>query len=205
MRQLCLKSISVFTTAAFLATSLIAGPQPLYAKEVSPVGLEDSFALKNVLDLVLPQDLGRVAETFRGSSPKTVLLIQDAHANYSAQVSIQNILEFLSLKYGIDHIALEGGVGEMDATLFRQFPDEALSQYLFDSYLRRGELSGSVSAAVLSERPMNFFGVEDAAVYEAQIEAFLQAVENRPALQEYLSSREEALSRVHFQQNELAL
>jgi|GEM_PF-3993678 len=134
--------------------------------------------------LAIPEEFGTIQE--QNLSPdKTkpfIVFIQDAHAMADAQSNIQKILRYLQEKYHLSLVALEGGAGKMDATLFRAFPDSKLEQKVMEEYVARGELSGAQMASVFNPAQMNFFGIEDWKLYEANYLAFLRAGQNREAV-----------------------
>ena len=54
--------------------------------------------LKDLADVSLPAEIGKIRETYRGTSDKTVILIQDAHSIPDAQRSIQSAIDHFQIR-----------------------------------------------------------------------------------------------------------
>ncbi|MBI4970439.1 MAG: metallophosphoesterase, partial [Candidatus Omnitrophica bacterium] len=130
-------------------------------------------------DIRVPDKLGKVLESFRGLSGKSVIFIQDAHANYDAQNSIRGLIDYFQKKRDIRLVGLEGGEGVLDLSVLRAFPDQKVKADVLNEYVRRGELTGAEMAAVVNELPAEYVGLEDAGLYRENKKAFLAVLENR--------------------------
>lgn len=135
----------------------------------------------------IPVEIARIEKTFRGTSEKTVYLIQDLHASAEAQISIQKLTQFLIGHYGVSIVALEGAQGDLDPALLTAYPDtEKLKQVLKES-IEAGETSGAAALSAFPENKTRFTGIEDWDLYEDGLEAFLKSFGEeknwRPALQ----------------------
>ena len=146
----------------------------------------------NLRTFKLPLKLGIIQERY-SNSPQAVLILEDAHAQADAQKNIEKILRYLNRHYGISTLLLEGGVGKGDAALFRQFPDHRMLRKVFDRYLESGELSGSMSAAIFSKTPLEFYGAEDPALYQRQLRAFFKGSKAQNQILSRLAREKQAL------------
>jgi len=109
-----LKIISFLTVCCFLVTQI---------SWATPESMGVSLAITDpelpfTGDFQIPEQLGTIShQNFyesRKTSPelsrnRTVILIQNAHANYSAQVKIRELLRYLDKTYGINTVFVEGG------------------------------------------------------------------------------------------------
>ncbi len=168
--------LSFLTVVVFcLSDSAMASTTAL---SIQPKSAELSEVLKLTPELVpsfeIPSTIGSIDEFFKGHSDKVVFLIQDAHAQYAAQKSIQDLIVFLS-KYDISTTLLEGGVGKMDNTILKVFPDQEKIKLQLENLMQKGELSWAVSASILVSDSTNFYGLEDLDLYEKQIKSYLNA------------------------------
>ncbi len=180
--RLAHRSVAFFLAFSVLLFALPPLPHScVYAQSAKPLPSAATL-MPGAVQVNLPEKLGTIQEVFRGTSPDTVVLVQDAHTLYEAQKSIQGIIDYFQKEYGIDLIALEGGNGKVDPLLFRTYPNPEELQRLFDGYLKKGEISGALSAAVLNDKEAQYHGVEDQALYEQGILAFLEAAKAKPKL-----------------------
>ncbi|MFA6600198.1 MAG: hypothetical protein WCU74_04170 [Candidatus Omnitrophota bacterium] len=146
--------------------------------------------------------MGAVDEFFRGKNPKTVVLIQDAHAIPAAQASIAALIGYFEKEYGITHVALEGAADELDAEMFRTFPDKKALKQVFKTYHDQGNLAGGVAAAVFPSQGgaatgasrTRFFGMEDWELYQDGIGHYLAAIKVQPSISEKLDAEQQGIS-----------
>ncbi len=183
------KIIAAFTVGTFLLTNQSA--LPLYAATNVPAtpALTTEFP-KDITVLSLPKSLGKIEDTFQGSTDKTVVIVQDAHAIPDAQKSIEKIIEHFQKNYGVNLVGLEGANSRLDPQIFKSFPDKKLLQKVFKDYLDQGELTGGNGAALFSPFSADFHGVEDWNLYEQGIGLYLAAMKEEKKLNEKLKKEE---------------
>lgn len=162
-------SISKKITATFLlisvfASQLLAPPAAFAAPRKASPDFADYVPVS-----------GHVEQIWNGKDSRTVFLIQDAHAAGDAQASIQRLLGELQGR-GLELVFLEGASGEIDPVLFRAFPDRKILEKIFGEYRSRGEISGTVTAAVLNAPGLSFHGVENETEYREGVRKFLEAL-----------------------------
>ncbi len=178
-----MKITAAITLFIFTASSVsVAGmPGPIVKTEVPP-----AVAIRE--PLVIPEALGTIQDQVISSDPNKpfVAFIQDAHAMVDAQDHIQQILQYLQDKYHVSLIALEGGIGQLDSTLFRAYPDPKQERKVMRSYLERGELSGPQMAAMFNTGRAEYIGIENWKLYEANYLAYIRARQSREAMEKNL-------------------
>jgi hypothetical protein len=143
--------------------------------------------------LHIPSELGRVEIEHRaGGERPFVILIRDAHAVIEAQSNIERLIRHFQEKYGVRHVALEGGEGKLDPLLFRAFPDETVKRRVLGGYLERGDLAGTEMAAIFNPEGGQYRAIEDWGLYQANYLAYLQAREVQKAILDELAAKEKA-------------
>jgi len=172
-------------------TGLAQTPVPMTLDQKSAVGI----ALP--ADFKIPETLGSIQARFSDNVPGKpfVIIVQDAHGIVDAQNNIQKIIAHLQASYGLNLIAIEGGDGKLDPTLFRTFPDEFVKKKIMDGYLRRGELTGSEMAAIFNPNEGLYHGIEDWNLYEENYFAYLRAVQKKERILEGLKAARGSLDK----------
>lgn len=181
-----------FLSLSFTLFNCLFYALPAYAQHPEPVSFV-AIPFSDISKVTLPKKLGTIQEVFRGSSSKSVILIQDAHTLYEAQKSIQGMIDYFQKQYGLTSIALEGGSGKVDPLLFRTYPNPEELKRIFEDYLKKGELSGALIAAILNDKEADYYGIEDQSLYEKGILAFLEAERAKPKLLRHLENLQKRL------------
>ncbi|MFH1877451.1 MAG: hypothetical protein ABH883_01410, partial [Candidatus Omnitrophota bacterium] len=151
----------------------------------------------NAAEFILPEDLGSVKDSFApltGSPRGTVIHIQDAHCNYNAQKKISEIIGYLTSRYKVDVINLEGGSGDYDLSVLKEIsgldPREKTAAY----FLKQGRINGAEYFAVNSDRDVFLWGVEDKGLYRENLDAYRNSLENINSAGKHLKSLEGVLN-----------
>ena len=121
------KIVSTITIAVFGLTVLI-DPGAVRAETL----LREASTQINANKITISPQYASIQEKFEGEKEKLVIAIQDAHGIYDAQKNIKAVIEELQNEYGFVLVALEGGAGKGDYTLFRTFPDKEVAQKQVD-------------------------------------------------------------------------
>jgi len=186
------RHLRVHLPAALVAATLTL-PTPAHP-QTKPTQLSDARTL-SIVDLSIPAELGYVIETHQpaaSSVPATIIHIQEAHANYEAQQHIVAILEQLIERYGLKLILVEGGDGDVGLEYLRSYGPPENRKEVAEKYLKTGVLSAEEYLDIASDHPLILWGVEQKALYEQNVEAFLAAEPLQVALQPVLASVREA-------------
>ncbi len=190
-----IKVISIITIIAFLTTSL--GIDVALAVPTNSSNPYKTSEIKT-LDLntfMLPKNLGTVQGKW-GSFERaaTVIHIQDAHCNYSAQKQISRILAYLSETYGIRAVNLEGGSGEYDFSVFADIENSKTREGVADYFVDQGIVSGSEFYAINNPSSVDLWGVEDIELYLKSLNIYKDSLRDEKRIEEFLISLSDALS-----------
>ncbi|MFH1791421.1 MAG: hypothetical protein ABH885_05520 [Candidatus Omnitrophota bacterium] len=112
----------------------------------------------------------------------TVIHIQDAHANYNCQHAVADLINYISGKYGIETVNLEGGSGDYDLSPFTWIEERDLREKVLDYFVREGIINGGEYTGCLDPDVIYLWGVEDTGLY----------IKNLKVFREFLPFREKA-------------
>lgn len=144
----------------------------------------------------LPSKLGSIEEIYqiqKDDKTPTILLIEDAHSNASAQESIQKIIQFISTRWNIHQVGVEGVSSHMEPSLFRAFPVKKILNKIFKDYVLTNDIGGAAAAAVLGTEEVSFYGLEEEKLYEKSVSLYLQAMEQKKKWEKELSTLKKEL------------
>ena len=193
------KTIAYILIFAFIAYDITwaQGGNPIWHEAKPDMKLNGKARLNGI---IIPYNTGQVQETYANGGEEVVINIQDAHASLTAQRSIVNILQTLATNYDLSLIALEGAEGPVDISLLRSFPDHEIRKETAEYLMRKGKMSAGEFFSVVSEKPIKVYGVEDNALYKANIEALekimpakIKCIENIEAVLKTLGALEEKI------------
>ncbi|MBL7158183.1 MAG: hypothetical protein ISS91_01590, partial [Candidatus Omnitrophica bacterium] len=173
------KIIAVLLIFAFIIYDITwaQGGEPLAWRSAKPAVAINGRPRLNGIQI--PYDAGQTQEVFSNGGEEVIINIQDAHASLAAQESIVKILENLTANYDLDLIALEGAEGPVDISLLKSFPDAEIRKETAEYLMRKGKMSAGEFYSIISEKPVKLYGVENNALYKANIEAFNRVVHNK--------------------------
>ncbi|RJP57167.1 MAG: hypothetical protein C4541_10755 [Candidatus Auribacter fodinae] len=137
---------------------------------LSSTGLPDSIHI--------PEEYGAVVDEYQGETDNSVVIIQDAHRYLDAQLNISSILNHLNTKNLIDMIGAEGAVNALPTSQYRSFPVIAARNEAALKFLKSGYFNGSEYYSITTENKHIIHGIEDAVLFEKNLEAF-KAVSDR--------------------------
>jgi len=167
----------------------------------------DSLGLSQVIlpnsgralpSVTIPNNLGTIDEYNQIDSNRPLLIhIQDAHANYSAQKNIKNILAELKETQDIDFVFVEGASGFLDAKHLQFTDDSELNRRVAEHLARLGEFTAA--DLYLSEygNQMKFLGIENTLLYKENINYLKQVYSKEENIFDWvLEAKEQLLSEV---------
>ncbi len=147
-------------------------------------------------DIKISAAAGYIVETHAApadpSSPTVLVHIQEAHTNYEAQQNIVKILEQLVNDYGLKLILVEGSAGDVSLAHLRHYSPADHRKRIAEQYLQAGLISGEEYLDLVSDHPLILWGIEDEALYQENVEAFLGSEPLQDALRPELASVREA-------------
>jgi len=129
----------MITLVCFLTT------QSMWGAPSAGIEMAGSRELPAYLSIDVPVELGTVDALYEapaGANPQFILHIQNAHANYQAQMKIKQLLQYMNKKYGFKTIFVEGASEKLNADYLRLFPDQERNLKLCDELAKQGELTG---------------------------------------------------------------
>jgi len=142
-------------------------------------------AERPLLDLsriTIPEEYGAIKEAYiapAGRDSKIIFHLQDVHANYEAQKSLANILEYLIKTYGVEVVLVEGGVTDKDFSYIRECAPIDERREKADKLLKEGVISWETYVDIATDFPLKFQGIEDKELYEENMEIYLKVGEFR--------------------------
>lgn len=136
------------------------------------------FAASEISNLSIPASAGSIKDTFKAhtfgrNAERIIIHIQDAHCNYEAQKNLVQILDFLVKVWDLKLIMVEGGSGDVSLSFLRSYSDKKTRKETAEEYLRKGEISGEEYLDIVSDYNLELYGIEDEALYDANLNAFL--------------------------------
>ncbi|MDD5771357.1 MAG: hypothetical protein PHO81_03890 [Candidatus Omnitrophica bacterium] len=82
------------------------------------------------------------------------------------------ILDYLVKEYNLKLIMVEVGVGDVSLTSLRNYADKKSRMQVADRYLKAGKISGEEYLDIISDYPLQLYGIEDQSLYDEHIAAF---------------------------------
>ncbi|MGH7197126.1 MAG: hypothetical protein ACREH5_00055 [Candidatus Omnitrophota bacterium] len=172
-----MRALSAGLVISFLAQDLVwALPEITHAVP---------FA-RPTLSAQIPASVAVIEDTWRakGSDPsgtKTLILVQDAHTNESAQQNIAKTIEILlgQEREGLRYIFLEAGAGDDSLSFLRQYATPEIRQRVANSYLKKGWIQGPDYLDLTSGHDLKLWGVEDKELYRKSVECYRALAERR--------------------------
>lgn len=146
----------------------------------------------------LSSDFGNVRKIQLPSSSqkarRIVVHIQDVHLNPEAQANIGKAVQALVEKKQIGLVGLEGSFVPVDLSDLRAFDDKDATDMVAEYLLRENRISGAVHALFTSRSEIPAItGVDDPALYHANVEAYRSSKDRAVALKKKLDSFENDL------------
>lgn len=117
-----------------------------------------------VLDI--KPDWGRVTSSYRGTSGKTVVFIQDLHCNYEVQSNIQSMLAEFSKQNRLRVVGVEGESTPINVEKLSKIPLAPVKDKVGQYFLQRGRITGAEYQAATGNDPLLLQGVESQALYD---------------------------------------
>ena len=146
--------------------------------------------------LTLSYEHALLKETYRGENGKLIIHIQDAHTNLSGQENLARCLEEIIEKYKVSLVLVEGGNVDGTLTPLKSIASSEATKRAAKSLLLQGKLAGEEYLNLISDHPMNIFGVEDMPLYLQSVEAYRRLADKRPESIEYLQKMREAVRKL---------
>jgi len=145
--------------------------------------------------LNFPAAVAVVEESYRApGARKTLILVQDAHVNESAQKNIARLLESIAASGAARWIFLEGGAGDDSLAALRTLGTPAARERIAKEFLAKGHLQGADYFDLTSSRDARLWGVEDKALYAESLALYRSIKEASPAVRSWTEAVDRALA-----------
>ncbi len=185
-----LKAFSFFVLIPFTFNNIAFG-----AEALGPASL--SITSRPSLSFEMPRSVAVVEDTWNASAHphtrKLVYLIQDAHANDSAQFNLSKTLDaLLKNEKDIRYVFVEAGAGDVSLSFFRKYSNPEKRKEAAASFLKKGLLHGEEYLDITSNRDFVLWGVEDISLYQKALESYRFVAEQREKFSGYLDQVESA-------------
>lgn|GEM_PF-1610380 len=143
----------------------------------------------NPYNIGIPEKFGKIEEIFQGAPGSPVVVhIQDAHANYEAQLNIRKILNHLSKTYKMKLIQLEGASSKLNPAIFETAYLREANLKLADYLMREGRLSGAEAFAIESKEEIELHGIENRMLYMENLRTFRSVYSHQEEINEYFKA-----------------
>jgi hypothetical protein len=151
----------------------------------------------NPYNIAIASESGKIDEVFQGKSDSPLIVhVQDAHANYQAQVNIKKIIHELVEKYGFSLVQLEGAVSKLDPDALKPSYLQEANVKLADFLMREGRITGADAYAVEAGKSVELYGIEDQLLYLENIRMFKQIYSHQDEINAYFNSVHDAFDNI---------
>ena len=147
------KAISIFLSISFLCPNGAgyAGQNPSSLRGSVPANVASASGGEAIS---IPEEYGKIEESFPGTSGKTIIYIQDAHDSLEAQENIAKTIQYLVDRYGVKTVYEEGYEGPVPTDEYFDFiknsaVKEKVSYFLMDQL----RLGGAEYAHINRKKP----------------------------------------------------
>ncbi|MFT5207462.1 MAG: broad specificity phosphatase PhoE [Candidatus Omnitrophota bacterium] len=176
--------------ALALALVLMLEPMVLAAGDVN---VTQSIILpKHPIQLTLLESTATIVDAYTAISSKaikapTIILIEDAHVNPSAQKNIAKAIESIVQQTGIETVFAEAAFGDNSLNEFRSHGSPLSRTRLGDQLINNSEINGSEYASLTTPLDFKIIGVEDPSLYAKSLDVYKSIVQTRKDLDAYLN------------------
>ncbi|MBI2094785.1 MAG: hypothetical protein HYT89_01280 [Candidatus Omnitrophica bacterium] len=183
-----LRSIASVLVAAFLIQDLAyANPDP----DVTGIFPESALRIQFPPSVAVVEDV--FLSEHRTPNSELIYLLQDAHANDSAQRNIARAIGTILEREPVRHVFLEAGTGDDSLSFLRNYGTAAKKESVARKFLRRGLIQGPDYLDITSSRPFLLWGVEDKTLYRESLDRYRRLREKRGHLNACLDRLRRAL------------
>jgi hypothetical protein len=164
-RRLWTKALVILISMTFLLPYVGFAFQPA----TYPANLAGEFRYiplkSNGASINIKPEWGRVTSSYRGTSGKTIVYIQDLHCNYEVQSNIRFMLERLIKKNSLRLVGVEGESTPVNISKLSTIPVADVKEQVGQYFLQRGRITGPEYQSAVSEKPLILQGIESENLY----------------------------------------
>ncbi|MFA4991685.1 MAG: hypothetical protein WC569_03800 [Candidatus Omnitrophota bacterium] len=158
--------------------------EPAIEEDMDMAGTADEI---DPYEIYIPEEYGTIIESSRGTNGKLIIHIQDAHANYEAQMNLANILESLINNYDLSLILQEGRDSDSNLSDLRKKGSSETRKVAAEKLLKNDDISGEDYLDLTSDYPMTFQGIEDMSLYNKNKDALWEMDKFKDLALEYVN------------------
>lgn len=122
----------------------------------------------------LNSDIGKIQKIQEGSNGKTLIFIEEAHADYDAQKSMVQILRSVISQESLRLILVEGGWKDMSLSDLRIYGTREGREKIAEKYLQEGKISAEEYLDIIGDYELLLRGIENPELYASNMKAFLK-------------------------------
>jgi len=191
------RPLTLVVVALFFLTSLPGVSLPAAYAE-SRVGIRDkNAALELATDnrkltanpnILIPQELGSIEESFKSGNNKTIIYIQDAHSSLEAQENIAKIIQTLVKEKGIKTVFEEGYEGEVPSDRFFGFISErSIREKIAYYFLDQLKIGGAEYAHINRTKDFKLIGADSIKGLAENIAAYQKTFQSNQRVEKDLA------------------
>ncbi len=178
--KLPLKIVASLSIGLFLITQVLP-PTPVSFAQISEGNLLTVSTVQVPHDkIVVPPQLGKIDESFQGTTSKTIFFIQDAHDSLEAQENISRLIDKFTKENEIKTVFEEGYEGPVPSDeLFGFMKDPETKQKVSYFLLDKLRIGGAEYAHINRTSDFKLIGVENLKLYSENIKCYQESSKNR--------------------------
>ena len=141
------------------------------------------------LDSLFSSKYGKIVSYNDNHSDTIVINIQDLHCDYSVQKNIYFLMDEISKKHDIEKVYVEGGIGNIDTSLFANMNSQ-YKQDILERMLKDGKLTGTEYYSAITGKENLLKGIEEKDVYLKNIVRLNDIIDSKKETSLYLAKIE---------------
>ncbi len=162
-----------------------------------------SYAVTNPVismsEIVLPGNVGKILEEYRGTQDGEVILIKDLHCDAATQKNIAKIITETQKNYKnkLKVIGLEGSYdGEINTKILENIKNKKAKQFLIDDLTEKGYLSGGELFKIENQNNIKLLGLEEKNTYLENFERLYTSLKLKADVSEKITYFENKIARL---------
>lgn len=192
--------MSVLIMTAFsLQEVAVAGPEvsTLFQSQAKPLqAVSIVEVISDPARFQVPFEYTTLKEFYAGTNGKLIIHIQDAHANYSGQMSMAKALDKMMTAYGEYLVLTEGASKDVTLTALKPLAAPADWQIAAKRFLQKSVIAGEEYLNLTSKHPIKIRGVEYRALYDQALATYADLVDKRQEILTYLHRIQASIDRL---------
>ena len=145
----------------------------------------------------IPEELGKIEESFSGASGKTIIYIQDAHDSLEAQENIAKTIQYLVAKYGVKRVYEEGYEGPVPTDkYFGTIQDPKIREKVAYFLMDKLRLGGAEYAHITRTKDFRLIGADSLKLHKKNIERYQESARHRKETEKDLAEMDTAIRKL---------